>query len=662
MNESNAWAGIRNSLERGIVRTTNSGNSWERVGGAQMSVDVFSLAMDPTESAVLLAGTQQGIARTTNRGATWQWVREGGRALNLRWSANGSVVRAIHEDASWPAKLVTSTDHGSTWTLPPTSFQFDSYSFDLENPSDLVAVVDQACGGNCGYGYALTVRRSTNDGNFWVNGMALGCTYNPYGEIEVQGSRTWLWSASFLGSDYTLSRSDDRGATWTEKTSGMHEFDLGALDLDVGGNAYALTRGGSPRVSSDRAKTWDVPTLDGFPWPADLHSFQACRLRAGEAFEVAESGGSCDCGTTSSYAFRLLSSGETVTPQWGGNASFWGDPVAAANHGSGQVLYVWSSTCDSTPFLQRSDDGGQSWECLSTPFPVMDAVVSPSGDHLVYALARAGDAVRFSPDRGATWLSMSNGLPSRVPVRLLMNPTDGLHLLVIFSEGLPWESKDGGVHWAPLAFSATPRGGQRFERAETSAWDLKDAQIRNADWDVGADPARVFLATDRGIWISDFGMVDEGLPTLSFELIAYAPATGLLVAGSDRHCAFALDVPPLNGEEGARIAAGNAAGDGVRSALGAANEGRDFTISPNPFSNATLAQIRLTEPGKVNLTIFDAAGRRVRSLLSESLSAGMHSVSWDAHNDQGRRLAPGTYFLRLDQSGSAVTRRAVLLR
>jgi flagellar hook assembly protein FlgD len=40
-------------------------------------------------------------------------------------------------------------------------------------------------------------------------------------------------------------------------------------------------------------------------------------------------------------------------------------------------------------------------------------------------------------------------------------------------------------------------------------------------------------------------------------------------------------------------------------------------------------------------------GRRVRTLVRGTLPAGTHTFEWDRGNDQGTRVGPGLYFVRL---------------
>ncbi len=85
--------------------------------------------------------------------------------------------------------------------------------------------------------------------------------------------------------------------------------------------------------------------------------------------------------------------------------------------------------------------------------------------------------------------------------------------------------------------------------------------------------------------------------------------------------------------------------------------------SPNPFRSETAIQFDLPTAGLVRLEVFDAAGRRVRRLLSsEFRSPGAHRVTWDARDELGRRMSSGVYFCRIAAGSFEQSRRVVLLR
>ena len=84
--------------------------------------------------------------------------------------------------------------------------------------------------------------------------------------------------------------------------------------------------------------------------------------------------------------------------------------------------------------------------------------------------------------------------------------------------------------------------------------------------------------------------------------------------------------------------------------------------SPNPFNPRTTLSFVNPVPGEVKLEIFDARGRRVRSLLNETAPAGERSIQWDGKDDRGQTLSTGLYFARVEAAGEASTRKVMVLK
>jgi len=98
---------------------------------------------------------------------------------------------------------------------------------------------------------------------------------------------------------------------------------------------------------------------------------------------------------------------------------------------------------------------------------------------------------------------------------------------------------------------------------------------------------------------------------------------------------------------------------------GASELPRAFTLNPNypnPFNASTRISFALPAPAHAALTIFDALGRRVRTLVDGSLPAGRHDLTWDATDAQAQTVSSGVYFYRLDAGGKTETRKMVLLK
>jgi hypothetical protein len=128
-------------------------------------------------------------------------------------------------------------------------------------------------------------------------------------------------------------------------------------------------------------------------------------------------------------------------------------------------------------------------------------------------------------------------------------------------------------------------------------------------------------------------------------------ATGLAVSGSGVYVAAldaGLQVFPVQGVP-------EAVGEPVRS-VGAPGP----RIVPNPITTTGAIRLLNAEDGPVRVDIFDAEGRRIRTLARAIAPAGAAELSWDGRDQRGRRVAPGIYLVRLaSRAGTASSRVAV---
>ena len=96
---------------------------------------------------------------------------------------------------------------------------------------------------------------------------------------------------------------------------------------------------------------------------------------------------------------------------------------------------------------------------------------------------------------------------------------------------------------------------------------------------------------------------------------------------------------------------------------GAANE---FALSapfPNPSHAGLALAFDLAAEGDVSAAVYDASGRRVRTLLeSGARPAGRNTLAWDGRDDGGSPLASGIYWIAVRAGGEQGARRAVILR
>ena len=84
---------------------------------------------------------------------------------------------------------------------------------------------------------------------------------------------------------------------------------------------------------------------------------------------------------------------------------------------------------------------------------------------------------------------------------------------------------------------------------------------------------------------------------------------------------------------------------------------------PNPFNPQTTIPYTISHLSDVELTIYNALGQRVRTLVQAQTLPGSYSVIWDGTDDFGNRVGTGAYYCRLLNSpGNAFSKKLLLVR
>ncbi len=78
---------------------------------------------------------------------------------------------------------------------------------------------------------------------------------------------------------------------------------------------------------------------------------------------------------------------------------------------------------------------------------------------------------------------------------------------------------------------------------------------------------------------------------------------------------------------------------------------------PNPFNSVTRIEFAIPKPGNVEINICDISGRKISSVVTNGLSAGFHSIKYDANH-----LESGVYVYELRCNGYFTSRKMILVR
>jgi hypothetical protein len=129
------------------------------------------------------------------------------------------------------------------------------------------------------------------------------------------------------------------------------------------------------------------------------------------------------------------------------------------------------------------------------------------------------------------------------------------------------------------------------------------------------------------------------------DMLTTRPVDGLVVAGTHGKGVYSIEIP-----------AGSAAEEDLPQPARLAQN------VPNPFNPMTTISFRLDRGGATTLTVFDVAGKRIKTLVDDDLEAGDHQYTWRGTDDRGRPVAAGVYLYRLDSGTTREVKRMTLVR
>jgi hypothetical protein len=87
-----------------------------------------------------------------------------------------------------------------------------------------------------------------------------------------------------------------------------------------------------------------------------------------------------------------------------------------------------------------------------------------------------------------------------------------------------------------------------------------------------------------------------------------------------------------------------------------------FRVRPDGGNGSALMEFYLPRSMNVRLTVMDVSGRELVRLAEADYRDGWHQVEWNLRDRDGRRVANGVYFARLDAGGAAPTRKILVVR
>src|SRR6266700_3650069 len=133
----------------------------------------------------------------------------------------------------------------------------------------------------------------------------------------------------------------------------------------------------------------------------------------------------------------------------------------------GAIGHAWAPNHERGVY--RTADGGKTWQqvlFVNDTTGVADLIMVPGNPRVLFAgmwqavrhpwelvSGGPGSGIYRSKDGGLTWERLKDGLPTGLLGRLAVGPTNPNHLyaLIETKQGMLWDSKDQGDHWAKVS-------------------------------------------------------------------------------------------------------------------------------------------------------------------------------------------------------------------
>lgn len=642
----------------GLYRSGDGGYGWEELA-VPAGGPFYDLAGLPG-GGISAAGEGGAIVVSTDGGDSWQDVGPGSGLIRAHAWVSPTEAFAV---GLW-LDLHT-TDGGATWNqIPQDSWEDPLYRFRtlVLTPEHWLLTVHGEGGG---------LFETLDAGATWetlqlsghVGFPALAAT--PGGRVFVGVSNGSLLVSDDLGR--TVSDAAGNGSVHAPSTSigAFHERPDGV----VFSYAYSTAFGSGPEWlrSDDGGLNWEAapfPSQAGYLRGIDWLDASLGVIAAYDALGVTRDGGE----TWTLSDFGTMTPGRVALPA----IDRW---------------FVAGSFDASTGSLYRSGDEGQSWQEVASGLPTGNFLVQilefMSAERGFVGGKVGGNFRAFhTSDGGETWNPVA-GLPSGdTSLSGFSLPVSGAAVTGAVTTtfgGTAWRSyrsTDGGASWslipgvtAALASVARPSPGQivaatnqgiHHSQDDGQTWSRRTTErvARIAFCD--ARHGLAHFSFDQRMLVSD----DGGL-TWSETTSPLAGVVPPLETYSQPTALAATERGWLVGGYGMRIALGSWYGPAAIDPPLAVLPPSDVHLdppAPNPINPATDIRFHLARSGPVTVSIHDLAGRRVRTLLQDSLEAGAHTVQWQGKQDDGRAAASGVYLVRIVSAGEQASTKVTVIR
>ena len=551
----------------GILKSTDAGATWTDIVGPFLRDSIGAIAVDPSDSKVLLCTSRKGVWRSADAGQTWTPTLSATAGISVVFDpTNGSSAYATlgypYTGGDPNNGVYHSTDGGLTWkrangsgttALPTANVGRIEIAMAPSSPSTLYAQIEDA--GDSTFGRLLGIYKTIDGGATW--------NQLPVANLSLWGNQLWysntirvspsdpnvVWAGAL-----EAYRSLDGGNTWSE----LPYNGTNNTFIHVDFHALAFTPDGSKLYLGNDGGVWSTTDISGrnVNWTELNDTLDITQFYPGMSVDPTNPlialAGAQDNATqrySGDMKWSSVACGDgaytVIDPTYPAIAYTTCGTVSGA--AIGRTLNVsgsspWIQTFygidpnDRVPFigplvmdpsnpqtlyygtyrLWQTRDGAGRWNAISPDLSgghqagtVRAIAVAPSDSNTVYAATDNGrvQVTRNAGDgAGASWTDVSADLPSRTATRVAVDPLDPATAYSAFS-----------------GFSG-PGQGHIFKTTNAgSSWtdisgNLPDVPVNDSVIDPDL-PGTIYIGTDIGVLVSTdngstWSTLGNGLPNV----------------------------------------------------------------------------------------------------------------------------------------------------
>ncbi|MBV6479075.1 MAG: hypothetical protein HGGPFJEG_01836 [Ignavibacteria bacterium] len=636
----------RKNPQRGIYKSSDAGQTWQRKLFISDSVSAIDVLVDPNngsriygamwerlrrEDYIKYGGQYSGLFVSTNSGENWTQLGGGfpvndatlGRISLDISKANSQIIYALTAAANGNSRgLYKSTNWGGSWTLINASAAPSSnYAwFNRICKADPSNAEKLFCGG-------LNMYLSTNGGTGF---STIAESHVDHHAVAFAPSNS---NYIAVGNDGGIDYSTNGGSTWLYSNSlPITQFYAGDIDFS---NPSVLMGGaqdnGTNKTTGSVGGWFSVYGGDGFYCLVDYTNSQ-------RVYASSQNGG----------LVRSINGGSSFSGATSGldlNYTNWMTPYVMDKNNP-LVLYC------GTYKIHKTTNGMQSWTPISPDLAnghrgnlgtITTVDVSKSNPNVVYC--GTDDAnVWVTTNGGTNWTKINSGLPYRWVTRVAIHP-DSANVCYVTLSGYKVDSTGSHI------FRTSNYGATWF----SIRGNLPDAPVN----DIIIDPANtnvLYIATDVNVMVtenlgSNWNILSMGIPSNvpCHDLTFHQPSRTLVVWTHGRS-AYKIKIPLVQV---------------VNNTIGVEKGFILYQNYPNPFNPVTKISYELKDAeGRssfVSLKVYDVLGNEILTLVNENKKPGYYEVEFSASSAAGK-LPSGIYFYKLKAGNIIETKRMILIK